>query len=244
MAARAYEWRDSRKITAVLGATQSAGDLANLGGLPGVILDDGVSGDSVPFAVEGGVKIPKATGFALSLGDPVYVDTGTDQRAESSAALTFFGICIEEAASGDTEVWVRLSGGSPAFAKNNTVATAAPAVTNDVDEGYSVGSRWYDITNDVAYVCLDNSDGAAVWKREAGGVVEGSVTFGAADTSKTVAIGALYNSKPVFLSDAQQDQGACTDAFGAVSAGTLTITGTAPGVGKTAIYNYRVAVSP
>jgi len=244
MAARAYEWRDSRKITAVLGATQYAGDLANLGGLPGVILDDGESGDSVAVAVEGGVKIPKATGFALTAGDPVYVDTGTDQRAESSAAGTYFGICIEDAASGDTEAWVRLSGGSPAFAKNNTGATAAPAVTDDVDLGYTVGSRWYDVTNDVAYVCLDNADGAAVWKREAGGVVEGSVTFGAADTAKTVSIGALYNGKPVFLSYGQQDQGACIDAFGAVAAGTLTITGTAPGGGKTAIYNYRVAVSP
>jgi hypothetical protein len=42
-------------------------------------------------------------------------------------------------------------------------ATEAPTVNNDVDEGYAVGSRWFDITNDKEYVCLDNSDGAAVW---------------------------------------------------------------------------------
>jgi hypothetical protein len=42
-------------------------------------------------------------------------------------------------------------------------ATEAPDADNDTDEGYSVGSRWFDITNDKEYVCLDNTDGAAVW---------------------------------------------------------------------------------
>ncbi|MBA7622814.1 hypothetical protein ES703_30201 [subsurface metagenome] len=41
--------------------------------------------------------------------------------------------------------------------------TEAPTADNDVTEGYVVGSRWFDITNDKEYVCLDNSDGAAVW---------------------------------------------------------------------------------
>jgi len=42
-------------------------------------------------------------------------------------------------------------------------ATSAPTVNNDVDEGYTAGSRWLDITNDKSYVCLDNTNGAAVW---------------------------------------------------------------------------------
>ena len=42
-------------------------------------------------------------------------------------------------------------------------ATSAPTVNNDVGEGYTVGSRWLDITNDKSYVCLDNTNGAAVW---------------------------------------------------------------------------------
>jgi len=42
-------------------------------------------------------------------------------------------------------------------------ATEAPTADNDITEGYTVGSRWFDITNDKEHVCLDNSDGAAVW---------------------------------------------------------------------------------
>jgi len=42
-------------------------------------------------------------------------------------------------------------------------ATSAPTVNNDIDEGYKVGSIWVDVTNNKAYVCLDNTDGAAVW---------------------------------------------------------------------------------
>lgn len=42
-------------------------------------------------------------------------------------------------------------------------ATAAPTVNDDTDLGYAPGSRWVDVTNDKEYVCLDNTDGAAVW---------------------------------------------------------------------------------
>jgi hypothetical protein len=42
-------------------------------------------------------------------------------------------------------------------------ATAAPTVDDDVTLGYAIGSRWYDVTGDAEYVCLDATDGAAVW---------------------------------------------------------------------------------
>lgn len=47
--------------------------------------------------------------------------------------------------------------------RHNFAATTAPGVTNDIDEGYTVGSLWIDTTADNAYICQDNTDGAAVW---------------------------------------------------------------------------------
>ena len=60
--------------------------------------------------------------------------------------------------------------------------TEAPTADNDVTEGYTVGSRWFDITNDKEYVCLDNSDGVAVWieTTQAGG--EATTFVGLTDT--------------------------------------------------------------
>lgn len=49
--------------------------------------------------------------------------------------------------------------------------TAAPTVNDDITEGYIVSDEWIDETNDVAYKCLDNTDGAAVW------VIDGSGDF-------------------------------------------------------------------
>jgi len=47
---------------------------------------------------------------------------------------------------------------------NNMAAAAAPVVGDDDADGYDVGSVWYDTTADIAYICLDNATGAAVWR--------------------------------------------------------------------------------
>jgi len=46
---------------------------------------------------------------------------------------------------------------------HNFEATTAPANTNDVGEGYGVGSLWIDVTADLAYVCVDSTEDTAVW---------------------------------------------------------------------------------
>jgi hypothetical protein len=43
--------------------------------------------------------------------------------------------------------------------------TTAPTSTDDNADGYNVGSRWVDTTNDAHYVCVDSSVGAAIWIR-------------------------------------------------------------------------------
>ena len=43
--------------------------------------------------------------------------------------------------------------------------TSAPGVSDDINKGYVVSDMWLDETNDIAYQCLDNTAGAAVWNR-------------------------------------------------------------------------------
>jgi len=52
-----------------------------------------------------------------------------------------------------------------AIKKSNLSASAAPTVNDDSSAGYAVGSVWCDTTADDAYICLDASVGAAVWKK-------------------------------------------------------------------------------
>lgn len=60
---------------------------------------------------------------------------------------------------------------------NNREATAAPGVTDDTTKGYEVGSEWDDVTNDKAYVCLDATEGAAVWTETTAGASGGYTTI-------------------------------------------------------------------
>lgn len=79
----------------------------------------------------------------------------------------------ESTAAGDSLV----GSGSDTYTvrKNNESASAAPTSGDDSGDGYSVGSRWIDTTNDKEYVCLDASAGAAVWTETTGGA--GSVAL-------------------------------------------------------------------
>ena len=48
---------------------------------------------------------------------------------------------------------------------SNFAATADPIASNDLTEGYSIGSLWLDNTNDRAWIALDVTEDAAIWKR-------------------------------------------------------------------------------
>lgn len=41
--------------------------------------------------------------------------------------------------------------------------TTPPTATDDSSQGYSVGSDWYDETNDAVFTCIDSTVGAAQW---------------------------------------------------------------------------------
>lgn len=48
--------------------------------------------------------------------------------------------------------------------KDNLGASNPPTVNDDNTEGYEVGSRWIDVSNQREYICLETSTGVAVWK--------------------------------------------------------------------------------
>jgi len=66
-------------------------------------------------------------------------------------------ICIDDT----TPVWDTVSYGAT---KSNLTATIPPTVNDDASQGYGVGSIWIDTTNDIGYVCVDATAGAAIWK--------------------------------------------------------------------------------
>lgn len=43
-------------------------------------------------------------------------------------------------------------------------AIIPPTINNDITEGYVINSTWIDTIADKCYICLDNTDGVAVWK--------------------------------------------------------------------------------
>ena len=81
------------------------------------------------------------------------------------------GTSITPNVDGDTLDATIIGGTTPAAGSFTTLtsttnkldATADPTVDDDTDLGYVVGSRWIDVTADKEYVCLDDTNGAAVW---------------------------------------------------------------------------------
>ncbi|MCK5617090.1 hypothetical protein KAR91_85295 [Candidatus Pacearchaeota archaeon] len=51
------------------------------------------------------------------------------------------------------------------YHKSNLIATINPTIDDDESEGYCVGSRWINITFGSVFICVDNTNGAAVWVR-------------------------------------------------------------------------------
>lgn len=60
---------------------------------------------------------------------------------------------------------VRTGAGTYSATLYNHAATTAPGAGDDSADGYSVGSRWIDVTNKNVYMCVDATIAAAVWER-------------------------------------------------------------------------------
>jgi hypothetical protein len=69
----------------------------------------------------------------------------------------------------------RTGAGSYVILKDNLGASLAPTINDDASEGYSVFSIWVDTTANNAYICLDNTNSAAVWKSMTSGAGSGDL---------------------------------------------------------------------
>ena len=115
------------------------------------------------FTVGKIVKINNANGI---------IEMATNTDTEVAAAVTHKDLTDNPHTVTKTQVNL----GNVENLKVKLDATSAPGVGDDNTEGYAVGSRWVDVTNDKEYVCLDASTGAAVWT-ETTGAGGGASTF-------------------------------------------------------------------
>src|SRR5512138_929656 len=100
-----------------------------------------------------------------------------------------------------------IGGGATSELRYNMSATTDPTTGDDDGDGYAIGSRWYNLTDDTEWVCLDASTGAAVWVETTGG---GTVDWASPGTigSTTPNSGAfttLNTSGAVVFNDAGAD---------------------------------------
>lgn len=126
----------------------------------------------------------------------------------------------------------------------NLTATAAPTINDDASQGWLPGAIWLDTVGQKAYICLDNSVGAAVWfdMGGSGGGGGGSVTsvglampssmFGVANSpitsSGTITVTLLnQNAATVFAGPASGGAGLPT--FRALQASDLPVVDIAHG---------------
>jgi len=70
------------------------------------------------------------------------------------------------------DVFQMLSPTAAEHYRNVNTLTAAPVVGDDSADGYQPGSIAVDVTNDRAYICVDASAGAAVWKEASNRVIQ------------------------------------------------------------------------
>ena len=118
-------------------------------------------------AYDGLIKITggATSNLTIGIGDDNIVEIDdADAAADDYCKLTANGIVGRSY----SEVKTDLSLNYVENLKVKLDGTQAPTVNNDVDEGYVAGSYWVDVTNDKAYMCLDNTDGAAVWTETTG----------------------------------------------------------------------------
>lgn len=117
--------------------------------------DKGLEG---PQGKQGNLGLRGDIGFTGAKGDKG--DSGSQGKIGPKGAKGARG---EEGEQGKMGVTNIIAGGTAFMPRNKRDATSAPTSSDDEQNGWLVGSRWWDTTNDKEYVCMDKTKGAAVW---------------------------------------------------------------------------------
>lgn len=103
------------------------------------------------------VSLP-ATGFVSNINGedgPITIQPGTSSPGVTVVVTNGLGT-----------ISIGVTGfGAQATIKCNFTAVVAPTVADDHAAGYAIGSSWVDTVLQDGYLCVDSTNGAAVWKK-------------------------------------------------------------------------------
>jgi hypothetical protein len=135
------------------------------------------------------VNFKEYVAFDVSVGAAVWIEI-INQTAGSTidAAKIASGTLVHERGGLEANVsaydgYIRISGGATTNIKSTFNSGAAPTTGDDSGDGFAIGSRWLDTTNNKEYVALNVSVGAAVWVETTGGGGSGIATVKEAGTN-------------------------------------------------------------
>jgi hypothetical protein len=154
-------------------------------------------------------------------------DEGVDLPQQ--ARLDFQGDGVS-AANGSGKTVITIPGGigqsaaDARYPRKWTGKTTAPTVNDDSGDGYAVGDRWLDETNDKEYACLDATVGAAVWIETTATGGGGGGDFGDLAQNLTIVVSRTGNAETIAIKNKAGNDPSAGDpvkiSFRDVAAGT------------------------
>lgn len=126
-----------------------------------------VHASNLQIGVAGGTQ-----GYDTELAAIAGLTSATNKipRFTASGAADLIDFLDEDNMASDSNTGVPSQQSVKAYVDTNTLtwndaATTAPTATDDsTPGGYAVNSVWTDVTNDRSYICVDATNGAAVWR--------------------------------------------------------------------------------